>query len=229
MQRGAIFDFNGTMIYDGALHEIAWRTWARDNLGLALSDEDFAYRIHGVSIGEVLEFMMGRRPSPAETDAAEAEREQHYRDLCLEHADAYHLIPGLPEFLDELVARGIGINIATASPLVNMEFHFEHLGLARWFSLDTIVYNDRSFPSKPAPDIFERAMGRIGLTAADCTVFEDAPAGLEAARRAGAGHIVAVAAEFDPAFLADLPGVDRVIVDYRDAEGLHGLIEARSA
>lgn len=99
--------------------------------------------------------------------------------------------------------------------------------MARWFSLDTIVYNDCSFPSKPAPDIFERAMDRIGLPARDCAVFEDAPAGLEAARRAKAGRIVAVAAEFDPAFLADLPGVDHVIIDYRDAADLYDLIEAR--
>ena len=59
MRRGAIFDFNGTMIYDDAFHEEAWRTWACDNLGLELSDEDFTYHIHGVSIAEVLEFMIG--------------------------------------------------------------------------------------------------------------------------------------------------------------------------
>ena len=39
MQRGAIFDFNGTMVLDGQFQELAWRTWAREHLGLELSDE----------------------------------------------------------------------------------------------------------------------------------------------------------------------------------------------
>ena len=220
MTSGAIFDFNGTMILDGPFQEQAWRTWARDNLGLELSDEDFAYHLHGVSIGECLEFMLGRWPTQAETDAAEVEREECYRNLCRIHSDECQLAKGLPEFLDELVNRGVRINMATASPLENMVFHFERLGLDRWFSLDTIVYNDRTFPSKPAPDIFLRAMDRICLPANRCTVFEDAPSGLEAARRAGAARIIAVTAEYDAAFLASLPGVDMVISDYRGASTL---------
>ena len=220
MTSGAIFDFNGTMILDGPFQEQAWRTWARDNLDLELSDEDFAYHLHGVSIGECLEFMLGHWPTQEETDAAEVEREQLYRDLCRADADGYHLVPGLPAFLDELVDRGYAINIATASPLSNMEFHFEQLGLDRWFSLEDIVYNDRSFPSKPAPDIFLRAAARMGVSAGECIVFEDSPSGLEAARRAGAGRIVAVASEYDAAFLAQRPGVGAVISDFNDAAAL---------
>ena len=222
MQRGAIFDFNGTMILDGPFQELAWRTWARDNLGLELTDEDFAYHLHGVSIGECLEFMLGRWPTQAETDAAELEREHLYREICRMHSDECQLAEGLPEFLDALVERGVRINMATASPLSNMEFHFERLDLDRWFSLDTIVYNDRTFPSKPEPDIFLRAMNRIGLPAERCTVFEDAPSGIEAARRSGAGLVVAVTAEYDADFLASLPGVGMVIPDYRDLAALLG-------
>ena len=222
MQRGAIFDFNGTMVLDGQFQELAWRTWAREHLGLELSDEDFAYHLHGVSIGECLEFMLGRWPTDEETNRAEAEREHLYREICREHSAECRLWDGLPEFLDLLVERGIAVNIATASPLENMVFHFERLGLDRWFSLDTIVYNDRTFPSKPEPDIFLRAMNRIGLPAERCTVFEDAPSGIEAARRSGAGLVVAVTAEYDADFLASLPGVGMVIPDYRDLAALLG-------
>ena len=227
MQRGAIFDFNGTMVFDGPIQEESWRRWARHNLGLELTAEDFAKCLHGSSIGECLEYMMGRRPTTEETDAAEEERENTYRSLCLEHPEIYRLNPGFPELMDALVERGIAVNIASSSPLINMRFHFEQLGLDRWFSLDRIAYNDRTFPSKPAPDIFLRAADRMGLPAAACTVFEDAPVGLEAARRAGVAHIVAISAEYDRAFLEAKPGVELVIADYRDTEGLVGLIEAR--
>lgn len=214
MQHGVIFDFNGTMLFDGPLQEKAWRTWAREHLDLELSDEDFAYHLHGVSIGECLEFMLGRWPTDAEIDAAEPVREQLYRDLCSEDVEGYHLAPGLEDYLDALLASSTPMNIATASPLENMVFHFEHLGLDRWFSLDRIVYNDRTFPSKPEPHIFLRAAERMGVPASACTVYEDSPSGLEAARRAGAGRIIAVASEYDAAFLAARPGVDAVICDY---------------
>ena len=46
--------------------------------------------------------------------------------------------------------------------------------------------------------------------------------GIEAARRSGAGLVVAVTAEYDADFLASLPGVGLVIPDYRDLAALLG-------
>ena len=220
MSQGAIFDFNGTMAFDAAIQERSWRTWARHNLGRDLSDDDFTYHLHGASIENCLEHMLGHWPSKEEVASAEAEREQLYRNLCLIHPNIYHLAPGLPEFLDALVERGVHVNIASSSPLENMMFHFEQLGLGRWFSFDEIAYNDRTFPSKPAPDIFLRAASRMGVPASSCIMFEDAPLGLESARRAGAKLVVAVASEYDAAFLSTCPGVSRVIADYLDMDAL---------
>ena len=47
------------------------------------------------------------------------------------------------------------------------------------------------------PDIYERAAQRLNLAPQDCIVFEDAISGIESARRAGAGKIIAVAS-FEP-------------------------------
>jgi sugar-phosphatase len=43
---------------------------------------------------------------------------------------------------------------------------------------------------KPAPDCFLLAARRLGVDAADCLVFEDAPAGIAAGEAAGAGVMV---------------------------------------
>jgi beta-phosphoglucomutase-like phosphatase (HAD superfamily) len=48
-----------------------------------------------------------------------------------------------------------------------------------------VVGGDEGLPGKPEPAIFLEAARRMGVKPADCIVFEDAPFGIEAARRAG--------------------------------------------
>ena len=77
---------------------------------------------------------------------------------------------------------------------------------------------------KPDPEIYLTAAAALGLTAAECVVFEDAPAGIEAARRAGAGHSAALATTLDRAALAQTDA-DRVIDDFRDITDLDALLK----
>jgi len=51
---------------------------------------------------------------------------------------------------------------------------------------------------KPAPDCFLLAAGRLGVAAADCLVFEDAPAGIRAAEAADAAVVVVTATHHEP-------------------------------
>ena len=94
-------------------------------------------------------------------------------------------------------------------------FFREHFGLDRWFDPRRIVYDDGTFSGKPAPDIYLRAAERIGLSPSRCIVAEDARSGIEAARRAGAGMIVAVASTMDRGTVGRIEGVD-VVIDRLD-------------
>ena len=55
---------------------------------------------------------------------------------------------------------------------------------------DFIVTADEVTHSKPAPDLYELAMRKLGVDAADCLVYEDSEIGMTSARGAGAGRIV---------------------------------------
>jgi pseudouridine 5'-phosphatase len=94
--------------------------------------------------------------------------------------------PGAEAFTRALAARGIPIAVATST-----ERHLlarKILDHADWFSLfNAIVVGDdpRVKKGKPAPDTFLVAAEDLGMKPADCVVFEDAPAGLEAAHAAG--------------------------------------------
>ena len=66
---------------------------------------------------------------------------------------------------------------------------------------------------KPHPDIFEAAALRLGVAAASCLVFEDAPLGIEAARRAGMDAI-ALTTTLPPAAFAAYPNLRHTMADF---------------
>ena len=66
---------------------------------------------------------------------------------------------------------------------------------------------------KPHPDIFHRAAEQLGVPPARCLVFEDAPLGVEAARRAGM-RAVALTTMLAPADFAAFPNVVETRPDF---------------
>jgi HAD superfamily hydrolase (TIGR01509 family) len=87
------------------------------------------------------------------------------------------------ELLALAEARNIPKAVATAAPPGNIEAVLDRLDLRNRFV--TVVSPSQGFRGKPHPDMFLAAAERMGAAPADCLVFEDAPLGIEAARRAG--------------------------------------------
>lgn len=186
-----VFDFNGTMIFDGSLQEKAWREYIGKKIDRTVSDDEFVKYIHGRNAEFTLEYFLKKSLTRQEVEALEEEKEVIYRKLCMTSPD-FKLVPGLEAFLDELVEEHIPINIATASGLNNLKFFFEELDLDRWFDMGKVVYNDGTCKGKPEPDMYLKAAERIGVDIKDTYVFEDSMSGIESARRAGARGIIKV-------------------------------------
>ena len=184
---GIIFDFNGTLFFDSDKQEQAWHTVSRQLRGKGFTSEEMYERVHGRSSRSIFEYLL-RKPLTQEQVWELIERKE---TIYREH--------------------GIPHTIATASEIRNVRFFREHFGLDRWFDPRRIVYDDGTFSGKPAPDIYLRAAERIGLSPSRCIVAEDARSGIEAARRAGAGMIVAVASTMDRGTVGRIEGVDVVI------------------
>ncbi|HTH72149.1 MAG TPA: HAD family phosphatase [Candidatus Pristimantibacillus sp.] len=186
-----LFDFNGVILWDRQWHEIAWDDLSELVMGRKLTREEHEQYVHGRTPGESLEFIVGHKPTEAEQDELLTRKELLYQKICLQSKD-FHLSPGAEKLFNELKEHGIKRTIATSSPLVNIDFYYQHLGLAKWFPRDDIVYDDRTFPGKPAPDIYLRAADKLGVDIRQCVVVEDAKSGMIAATKAGAGKIIAV-------------------------------------
>ncbi len=126
------------------------------------------------------------------------------------------LTPGLTQFLDQLVERHIPITIATSSTLSAFQTYLDYFHFDQWFDLSLLVYNNGSYPGKPAPDAYLRAAKKLNLKPHNCLVFEDAPNGIESAYHAGVGMIVAVNSPDRMSGLLSLPGVSWGIHDFTE-------------
>jgi beta-phosphoglucomutase len=176
--RAFLFDLDGTLIDSMPHHHDAWVAW-HGKRGLALDGDSFFARTAGRSNPEILADMFPAA-SVAEVAAMADEKEALYREIA---AGALQLIQGAQDFVARARANGLRLAVCTASTIPNMQLAFARYGVDQW--VETVVSPADGLRGKPHPDIFLEAARRLGVAAADCLVFEDAPLGIEAARRGG--------------------------------------------
>ena len=147
------------------------------------------------------------------------EKELIYRELF---APVFREVKGFKAFAVKAQALGFKIGVGTAGDAVNVAFAMAHLQMQNPPAV--IVRGDQGLKGKPDPAIFlkaehdlraldQHAMNLNTLTSASI-VFEDAPFGIEAARRAGM-RAVAICTSHTAAELAG-PHVIAAVRDYTE-------------
>ena len=217
-----LFDFNGTLVFDTPIQVRAWDLTSRARYGRGVTAEEYASRLSGLDNVSTAPLLAGRPVSPEEAEACSREKESRYFSICASDP-SFRLVPGAEAFLDALAARGERFTIASSASEQNMDRYFALLSLSRWFSRGLVVCGSRSLPGKPEPAIFLEAMRRLEVRPEQTLIFEDSPAGLEAARRSGA-RAAAVAGTQSPQTLARLPGLAAVVSDFTQLPLLLGLL-----
>lgn len=211
--KGLVFDFNGTIFWDTRFHNAAWDLMLPRYGKKSIPDEEKFIHIHGHNNTDIFNYLFPGQLTPAEILTMAREKEQIYRDICVRHH--MELAPGLTTLLDYLKEHGIRRNIATASSRENIDFYFEHLDLSRWFDYDKVSYDDGTVKSKPDPELFLRAIDRLGLTPEETIVFEDSQTGLKAATAARPGKIIIVNSDEDD--YSSWPGY-KIIRNYNEVD-----------
>jgi HAD superfamily hydrolase (TIGR01509 family) len=139
-----------------------------------------------------LESALGRRLSDAVAMLADAYELPGAVDDLIATFDTMRLealrgnvvaMPGAVTLLDWAAARRIPRALATSSSRGHADVSLAEAALGGRFDVE--VTGDEVRHGKPAPDLFLLAADRLGVLAGSCVVFEDSPAGLEAAVRAG--------------------------------------------
>jgi HAD superfamily hydrolase (TIGR01509 family) len=173
-----LFDLDGTLIDSMPHHRDAWLDW-HARRGLPLDGDYHFAATAGRSNAEILADMFPAL-SDAERAAMADEKEALYRERA---ARSLALVAGAAAFVAAARERGLRLAVCTASTPENMALAFARHPIDRW--VETVVSPADGLRGKPHPDIFLEAARRLGVAPGACVVFEDAPLGVEAARRAG--------------------------------------------
>ena len=203
-----IFDMDGTMIDSMPWHAKAWVEFARRR-DMALDVPDLMARTTGRNGTECIRELLGREVSQDEADALTREKEDIYRELF---GPQFAEVAGFRQFAQQVAGRGLKVAVGTAGDIHNVEFAMSRLQMQP--QPLAVVRGDEGLPGKPEPSIFLEAARRLSVQPQHCIVFEDAPFGIEAARRAGM-RAVAVCSTHSPAQLAG-PHVLAAVRDYTE-------------
>ena len=173
-----LFDMDGTLLSSIAAAERVWAAWARRH---GLDVERFLPTIHGVRAADTI-----RNQNLPGIDL-DVEVEWVTRGE-LEDVEGVIAIDGIVAFLHSLPADRWAIVTSASLDLASKRLNAA--GIPRPAVMITAEDVSRG---KPNPDGFLAAAVRLGFEAADCLVFEDAPAGIAAAEAAGADVMVITA------------------------------------
>jgi beta-phosphoglucomutase len=177
-KRAALWDVDGTLVDSREYHWLSWQG-ALAAEGFPLTREQFESSF-GRRNDEILR---GYFPAYEAADIARVgeAKEVAYRRLVRERG--IELLPGVRRWLDRLRDAGWLQAIASSAPRLNLEVIIAALGLEDYFS--AVAAAEDVTEGKPDPQVFLAAASKLGVPAGSCVVVEDAPAGTEAARRAG--------------------------------------------
>ena len=177
-----IFDMDGTLVDNMAFHAQTWLLWAQRE-GIALAPREIMARTHGTIFDIVARFFPDH--SAQERFEIGERKEALYREI---YAPYLRLLPGCDDLLAWARETGMPLALATAGDATNIAFTLDGLKIREFF--EVLVGGEEVQTGKPDPEVFLLAAQKLGVAPEKCLIFEDSPAGVEAARRAGMPCIV---------------------------------------
>ncbi|UMR29139.1 HAD family phosphatase [Massilia sp. MB5] len=182
--RAFVFDMDGTIVDNMAFHTQSWLAFFARR-GREVDADEFFRATAGRQGGEIMRSYLGEHLSHEEVALLSHEKEELYRELYAPHLAT---VSGFDALTGAARADGVKLAVASAAPPSNIDFTLDGLDLRHRF--DTVVCAADVERGKPHPDGFLLAAQRCGAAPEHCIVFEDAPLGVEAARRAGMRAVV---------------------------------------
>lgn len=202
--RALLLDMDGTLVHSTGEVETVWRLWCRRH---RLDPEPVLAMCHGVRSREVIRTLAPQLDLAQEVALLD--------DLEIHHTGQAEALAGARPLLASLPVERWAVVTSASQRVARHRLHSAGLPLPA-----LLVGAEDVEHGKPDPEPYLLAAERLGLVAADCLVFEDAPAGISSALRAGC-RVVQVGGRQRLS-----PGIRALIQDWRqvsvvvEAEGL---------
>jgi len=172
-----VFDMDGVLIDSHPVHRAAWREFLR-SLSIDVDAQDLEFILEGGTRADILRHFMGDLPQAVLVDYGRR-KDEIFRSL--EHQ--IRPAPGVLAFLGELERAGMARAVATSASEIRTASTIERMGLGGYF--DAVITAADVVAGKPNPMVYQLACERMNVRGGNALAFDDAPAGVRAARAAG--------------------------------------------
>lgn len=193
---------DGVIVHSTPLHNRAWEIYLAQH---GIPPGQIETRMHGLRNDDIVRDYFGDELDDETVHRHGADKERLYRELMRPELERW-MVPGIRGFLDS--HRAVPKAVASNAERPNIDFVLTESGLGRHFQF--VVDGHQAPRPKPFPDIYLAAAAKLGFDTANCIVFEDSLAGVQAAHEAGA-RVVGLTTT-----LASLPRVELAVPDFQD-------------
>jgi len=212
VEYGFIFDMDGVVIDSNPYHKIAWESFL-DGQGYPYDDQTFDQMLSGRTGPTSLKLLFG---DDLPEDLLEEYLEKvdgKYQGILREQEKAIP-IAGVHNFIARIKNEGHRLALATSAPPLNIEMGLEKLEMTETFEI--IIGKVDVSHGKPHPEVYLKAVGKLGIPKENCIVFEDSKAGIQSALAAGL-PVVGIASAHSKEELLD-EGVSLVVDDFTELQ-----------
>ena len=179
--KACIFDLDGVIVDTAIYHYKAWKRLANE-LGFDITEHQNE-NLKGVSRTRSLELILqwgGVTKTKSEQEELAARKNGWYVEM-INKMTPDEILPGAKEFLQACIDAGLKTALGSASK--NSATILEKVGITHFFN--AVIDGNKVSKPKPDPEVFLKGAEELGVPAENCAVFEDAIAGIEAARNGG--------------------------------------------
>lgn len=193
-----VFDVDGVLVDSYDAHLESWRRLAAET-GVEFTEEDFAATF-GRTSREIIRLHWDGSLDDDEVRRLDDRKEALYREIV---RSDFPVMPGAVALIDDLIAAGCALGVGSSGPRENVILALARLGRAGAFG--AVITGEDVNRGKPDPEVYARACESLRIPPRRCVVVEDAPAGVESARRAGARAVALLSRGRAAADFTDTP------------------------
>ena len=216
--RAALFDMDGTLVDNSMVHVRAFEIFCA-----RYGTEDWREKLNnafGMGSDDIMRMMFPEEIIRQKgLQALSDEKEAIYREI---YAPEIRPVEGLHILLEQLRKAGIRCAVGLSGCRENVEFVLEKCNIGEYFELK--ISGDSVAHCKPNPEIYLTAAERLGVEPKECVIFEDARAGFQAARAAGAGVVVGLTTTLERGVIEQENLADHIFDNFAEIKDLSQII-----
>jgi len=200
MLKAVIFDLDGLLVDSTPIQQEANRIFIESFDKIYLFPESGR---EGMRIIDIIRDYKDIFDLPGSVEELYRKRQEIYYELVV---SKLQLFPGVKKLLEKLRLRKLKIALATSGDRAYVQLLFKKFSQLKDYFSTTVVSED-VVRGKPYPDVYLKALQKLGVAAKEAIVLEDSFNGIAAAKAAGIA-VICIPNRSYPG--ADYSGADHV-------------------